>query len=83
METKKIKLPDIAIQYPIIQQLFDPDRVDKEILAYQNTLIRKRMPWMIKHWEKGLATFLDWKKVLQEEITLEEYNNKHQLTDLK
>jgi len=68
----QIQLPKIAIDCPFIADLFDPGRIAEQIAKYQGN-----------QRSQSLTIFMDWKKVLDEEMTLEEFNKKHALTDLK
>lgn len=77
------ELPDIAFYRPLIRPLFEKDRIDGFISTYQESVKHNKIPSMEKQLQKSLDILQDWKKVLQQEMTLEQYNELHQLSDLK
>lgn len=66
-----IPIPQIAIDCPMLHDLFLPENIDSQIAKYSHDPR-----------SQSLAILKDWKKVLQEEMAPEEFNSIHQLTDL-
>ena len=69
--SETIQLPQIAIDCPYIADLFDPSRLADQLEIYSKDPR-----------SQSLAIFLDWKKVLDGEMSNEEFDELHKMSDL-